>query len=742
MLLSLQARNRKDAGPLLEKALEYLAKARESRKDWAQVPLAEAQIYGQQGRPDLTLRALQEAIELGERNPQAIQQTIALLFQSRRYADADSLLRKLESEQESLSPKLRQLYAESALHQDDPKRALKNARKAVSPDSGDCREQMWLGQMLGILGSQAQARGQTAEAKELIEDAEKALRRAVELEPKLPVVWVSLVQFLSRIGKDDKAKAAIEQARTSIAAKDAPLAIAQCLEIVNESDAAKTEYEAALKAAPQDMITVRTVADFYRRAGKLLPAEALLQKILDGKLQTKDSDLAWARRQLAMILAARGDYPGLQKAQAMIETNLASPEASNEDRQLKARLMAADPTKGKREEAIPIWKQVLQDPSATPEDRLFLVRAYLNAGNWIEASNLLRGLVATNDKDPRFLALYISELLKHNEISSAETYCTRLEEIAPAWFPTVTLRADLLCAADQAHDAFGILKDFVDNVDAIPRERGVRLRLVSDKLAEIGRHMTKPEQASVAAECVALAESLLRTFVKENPGQELVLAVFLGEHGKVDESLDILDDVLQSSKVDDFARACSLVIEAGKCDKKQMQRMSKTIESAMKKFKRVTSLLLSLAELRTYQARYSESIDIYREAIAKTPDNSVALNNLAVLQALQGIDLDESLKLVNQAIEIAGPLGPMLDSRGTVYIAMNNSEKAIEDLTASVNDQDAPPRLFHLAQAYALAGDNAKARTTMDKALKKGLTKESLQPLEWPALEKLRQLPR
>ena len=42
---------------------------------------------------------------------------------------------------------------------------------------------------------------------------------------------------------------------------------------------------------------------FYRLAGKLLPAEALLQKILDGKLQSKDSDVASARRRFAIILA-------------------------------------------------------------------------------------------------------------------------------------------------------------------------------------------------------------------------------------------------------------------------------------------------------------------------------------------------------------------------------------------------------------------------------------------------------
>ena len=84
----------------------------------------------------------------------------------------------------------------------------------------------------------------------------------------------------------------------------------------------------------------------------------------------------------------------------------------------------------------------------------------------------------------------------------------------------------------------------------------------------------------------------------------------------------------------------------------------------------------------------------------------------------------------------------MLDSRATVYLAMGNPEKALEDITAAVADQETPVRLFHLAQAYSLAGDMTNAKTAFKKALRKGLTKEMLQPLEFPAFEKLRQLQR
>jgi len=113
------------------------------------------------------------------------------------------------------------------------------------------------------------------------------------------------------------------------------------------------------------------------------------------------------------------------------------------------------------------------------------------------------------------------------------------------------------------------------------------------------------------------------------------------------------------------------------------------------------------------------------------------MNNLAVLQALQGVDLEESLKLVNRAIEIAGPIGPMLDSRATVHLAMRQPDKALEDLNTAIADKETPVRLFHRALAHEQGGHKATARADLEKALKAGLTKEMLQPLELPAFEKL-----
>jgi tetratricopeptide (TPR) repeat protein len=737
ILLCLQAKSSKDAGPLLEKALDYLKKARNARKDWSRVPTLEASIYEAQGQADLALQAFLEAIELGNHSPGAIQETVQLLFRSQRYAEAERLLRRVESEQGALPSRLMQVLADCLRYLKDSERSIEAARKAVPADSKNGRDLVWRGQTLSVFGWEAKKQGRSADATDLLDDAEKALRRAVDLEPKLALAWKALVQFYVLSEEPYKAEKAIQDAKTSVSPDDVPELLAECYEIAGNMDAAQRWYEEMLKKAPQDIAVVRKLIEFYRHAGKPEPAKILLQGILDGKIQASAVDAAWARREMAQFLGGSGRYPDLQKAEKLVEQNLSSPQATFADRQLLARLLANDPDPGQeaREKATEMFESL--GAAATTDDRFILARLYARADNWIKAGDLLRSLVASSDKEPRYLEFYIDELLKHNEMSSARTYLDRLQKLAPNSFGTVSRRADLLFAMKQPLQAFETLKDFVDNVDAETRDRGLRIRMVAEKLAELAGRLKKPEQAALAAQGIDSAESLFRTFVKENPGQELVLAVFLGRHGKIDEALRILEESVQTCSVEQFAQACSLILQDGKATQDQMQRMNKIVQSAEARFERAPRLLMALGDLRTHQGLYAEAISVYHEIPEMAPDYASALNNVAVLQALQGLRLDESLTLVNRAMELAGRQGSMLDSRATVYIAMNSPEKAIEDMKDAIADSKTPERFFHQAQAYVLAGDNAKAKASFDEALKKGLRKELLQLPEVPAFEKL-----
>ena len=161
------------------------------------------------------------------------------------------------------------------------------ARKAAAEGSKNYEDYLWLGQVLSVVGRQTKADGQTRQAKELLAEAEKALRRAVEIEPKIAATWVTLIQFFSAGGAKDQAEKVINEASRKIPAKQAPLALAQCYEAMQNMDMAQKKYEAALAASPQDPVVVRSVADFYCRKGKSTLAEVQLNRIIDGKVRAR-----------------------------------------------------------------------------------------------------------------------------------------------------------------------------------------------------------------------------------------------------------------------------------------------------------------------------------------------------------------------------------------------------------------------------------------------------------------------
>ena len=295
-------------------------------------------------------------------------------------------------------------------------------------------------------------------------------------------------------------------------------------------------------------------------------------------------------------------------------------------------------------------------------------------------------------------------------------------------------------AKDQPEKALELLNSYLDKPDARPADRNMRIRLVAEKIEQLARRMTKPAQKPIVARFNQQAELLYRTYANQNASQEWVLAAFFGRQQRIDEALDVLEKTWNSNNPVVLAQVCAILVRNSKIDNEQMRRLDHILRSAQKKFDHAVPLLMVTADLYTRQARYAEAENLYREILQKNSGHSVAMNNLAVLLALQGVKLDEALKLINQAIEISGPMAAMLDSRASVYIARNEPEKALADMTEALTEAETPERLFHQAQAYDEAGQANAAAEAMQKAMKEGLVKEMLQPLEIPAFEKLRKL--
>ena len=116
---------------------------------------------------------------------------------------------------------------------------------------------------------------------------------------------------------------------------------------------------------------------------------------------------------------------------------------------------------------------------------------------------------------------------------------------------------------------------------------------------------------------------------------------------------------------------------------------------------------------------------VYEQILRLSPDNAIALNNLAYILADNGVDLDQALTYAQRAKQKAPNHPDIADTLGWVYIKKNLSDDAIKifrDLLARKPDH--VTWRYHLAMALVQKGDKLQARRELETALKNRPTKD------------------
>jgi len=145
-----------------------------------------------------------------------------------------------------------------------------------------------------------------------------------------------------------------------------------------------------------------------------------------------------------------------------------------------------------------------------------------------------------------------------------------------------------------------------------------------------------------------------------------------------------------------------------------------------------------LADMRTLQGNYPEAEAIYRRSLGANRDNVEALNNLAWQLALREDNPEEALKLVDRALDIAGPNPTLLDTRAVILMQLNQGDKAVEALREAVRSRpDKPTYYFHLARAYQMTKSPSEARKALERSKVLGLNEAIIDPLERGTYRKL-----
>ena len=695
----------------LAEARSLLTQAAEKRPTWSRVVLALAKVDELDGNLEGALKSYLRAIlGLGERDPAAVRRAVELLYARQRYDQAALVLRKLQ-ERGPISADLQRLAADVSFRTQDYGGALELARKAVSADSKDYRDLIWLAQIRSAAGG------------DQANQVEPLLRRAVTLKGDVPDARVALILYLAGTGQKEKAQAALREAEQKLPPEGAALALAQCHEAVGDADRARDLYQAALKAKPEDVATLRAVASFHLRGGRLGDAEPLLSRIIG--IKGAMADAAWARRLLATVMAAGGDYQRSLKAVEILGLSddaapgQARAEVSDEDLRTKAKVLALRPGRADRRKAISVLEGVIGREPATADDLFLLAQLYEADGDWSKSRERMLKLLSSQGKNPVLLAHYTRALLRHNRPDEARLWLAKLEEADPRSPATQEVKARVLHAQGRGAEAVTLL-------EAYARDH-------ADQAAPIAQLLEDLDQFPAA-------EAMNRTLVarSKRPEAALVLAGFLGRRGRTREALDLCDRAWDTCPPEAVANASITILYGAKNDNDQHQRVGRRLDEAIGKHPDKVSIQFDLANLRMLQGRNQDAEVIFRRVADQNKDTATPLNNLAWMLAVTGGRDAEALALIDRAIAIDGARPGYLDTRALAHLAGGRAEEAIRDLEeAAVGLPKDGDILFHLAEAYLKAGKPQEAAEALERAKTLGLTRDRLHPFEQAAYRDL-----
>jgi tetratricopeptide (TPR) repeat protein len=128
---------------------------------------------------------------------------------------------------------------------------------------------------------------------------------------------------------------------------------------------------------------------------------------------------------------------------------------------------------------------------------------------------------------------------------------------------------------------------------------------------------------------------------------------------------------------------------------------------------------LWLANVEVTKGNYRTAVEQYRAVVAAEPDNAEALNNLAYGLSEDGGNPNEALKFAQKAKELA-PNSPVYsDTLGWILYRQGLYPSAVKEIERATAKGGNAVWEYHLAMAYAKAGEQSRARVVLQSALKR-----------------------
>jgi tetratricopeptide (TPR) repeat protein len=590
------------------------------------------------------------------------------------------------------------------------------------------------------------------------DDAIDVLSRIITIDPEAAGVYTNLGVLQLSKGERDAAQVAFTQAlAASHNSVDALVGLGNFYRVVGDRSAAEQTLKRALAAEPNNMSVNVTLASLYVEWNRLADAEACLKKIaamtkdprsvealasfytsvgrsadaiqiLQG-LAADPTQYLVAENQIALIQLFSGRLGMADKTVAAV---LARDPRNAPGLTTKARIELAA---GRTDTALDTVHAALLVEPRFPAANLTLGRILIAQGNVEEARKAFNLAL---DVDPTSLPAELELIDLHRrrgEIDTAIQFADQAVRTHPASIAARLARVKTwLVRQDDRHLADAELKTLVAKYPtsaAVDGMLGQYYLSVDDSAAarrafqqalDVNPLSMEALTGLVAIDVAAArpqdARARVDAALAKNPNAPgpLLLAakvyVGTGNSAKAEELLKRLLQVAPSD-VEPYALLARIYVSERRLDdaKKQFVEMARLDPRSIGPPTMLGVLCYvarDVAGARTW----------WQQALRIDPRAAAAANNLAWLYAENNGDLDVALELA-QSARTQWPNEPEVnDTLGWIYYKKKMTGMAVQYLSESAEvDQKNAMFQFHLGMAYAQAGDDAKARRTLQKAL-------------------------
>ena len=679
--------------------------------DWPAGLLLRARTLEVEGQSEAAIEAYRDTLRHGAMGIDAYERLIDLLSRAGRTAEAEIYLDAMR-EQSSGSEIAAVFESQMATHQGDREKALEIVRREAMQHPKNAAIQLSLGQMLLA----------TNRASEAV----AAFQRAVEIAPDSLQTIFSLSLCLIEAKQPERAREVVAKlaVRKDLPEAQKDLVIAEVDEFLGDLPAAREQYQAACNAPQADPAVRLRMAEFLLRSpqdGDSAAGEKLLRAIV-----ADSPNNAPARRTLAGLLASRGGETSWNEARKLLRDSPNGADSSASNRRAEALLLIQRGGLKNRQQAWQILSELVLRADADMNDRTMLAKLE-NEDGQVEQARGQYAIVASQ-KSPAVdsIVAYSDFLLRHGPSEEADVQIRRLEKLAPDDLAALSLRVRWLHAQHQDGDISRLVEGFAE-----------RRQEASMSVDERAQHRFAIGALYELTEQFSAAEHWYRLLLEVQPDRFEPLAGVVAKQKRGGEAVSICLDAAKHESTALPAKAVCALRATGAIEEKDFLAAEPLIAAA-EKGNPDPEFLAMLAAVRILEGRTDEAITLYHKVLAARPQDVRALNNLATLLGEQPAHVKESLEVIDRALNLAGPQGWLLETKGQILLNDGRIGESVVMLQEAATLDESDPRvLLHLAEAYRLAGKLDQAKKAFDDAQTRHLPQQLLTPVDRKLIKEL-----